>query len=399
MQAGDFVTGVGERFAAQLCLEFGRLAAARQFAFACEAAAEGGVEGSEAFAVKVEVKREGFVVQFAVKGDAVVANFDFQRFDVVLAAVHVHLAMSGQRLFLPAAFEVGDVGGELDFAVFDAARAGKPGADFAFEGFQPLPLVRVQVFGIYFGVPADVRRPVAFASEMQAALQALGVELDVADVVQRVEGAAAFEGERREVFAARVAFDGNGESVVRAFAGRAPLSGGDDGVFRIADAQVFPRQFAVQLGLEQVAADAHVAVDVAADDGQEAVQGGGSDVQLQVGAGGICTAVGVQAVTGELEFKVAYVQFARAVVEAALAVQQLFLPVTAQALDAEVGVTVAAVGLDVAVQLQVEVGAPVFAVDAADVQGAAPGGRAAQIGFALVARAAAEGGECEVNVL
>ena len=150
------------------------------------------------------------------------------------------------------------------------------------------------------------------------------------------------------------------KAVVRAFAGRAALFGGDDGVFRIADAQVFPCQFAVQLRLEEVAADAHVAVDVAADDGQEAVQAGGSDVQLQVGAGGIGTAVGVQAVTGELEFKVAYVQFARAVVEAALAVQRLFLPVTAQALDAEVGVTVAAVGLDVAVQLQVEVGAPVL---------------------------------------
>ena len=186
---------------------------------------------------------------------------------------------------------------------------------------------------------------------MQAALQALRVQFDVADVVQRVEGAAAFEGERREVFAARVAFDGNGEAVVRAFAGRAPLSGGDDGVFRIADAQVFPCQFAVQLGLEQVAADVHVAVNVAADDGQKTVQAGGGDVQLQVGAGGIGAAVGAQAVTRELQLEVAHVQFARAVVEAALAVQRLFLPVTAQALDAEVGVAVAAVGLDVAVQL------------------------------------------------
>ena len=153
------------------------------------------------------------------------------------------------------------------------------------------------------------------------------------------------------------------------------------------------------MGLEEVAADVHVAVNVAADDGQKTIQAGGGDVQLQVGAGGIGAAVGAQAVARELEFKVAYVQFARAVVEAALAVQRLFLPVTAQALDAEVGVAVAAVGLDVAVQLQVEVGAPVFAVDAADVQGAVPGGRAAQIGFALVARAAAEGGECEVDVL
>ena len=234
---------------------------------------------------------------------------------------------------------------------------------------------------------------------MQAALQALRVQFDVADVVQRVEGAAAFEGERGEVFAARVALDGDGEAVQRAFAGRAALFGGDDGVFRIADAQVFPRQFAVELRLKQVAADVHVAVNVAADDGQEAVQAGGGDVQLQIGAGGIGAAVGAQAVARELELEVAHVQFARAVVEAALAVQWLFLPVTAQALDAEVGVAVAAVGLDVAVQLQVEVGAPVFAVDAADVQGAAPGGRAAQIGFALVARAAAEGGECEVDVL
>ena len=351
MQAGDFVAGVGERFAAQLCLEFGRLAAARQFAFACEAAAEGGVEGSEAFAVKVEVKRESFVVQFAVKGDAVVADFDFQRFDVVFAAVHLHLAMSGQRLFLPAAFEVVDVGGELDFAVFDAARAGKPGADFAFEGFQPLPLVRVQVFGIYFGVPADVRRPAAFASEMQAALQALGVELDVADVVQRVESAAAFECERGEVFAARLALDGDGEAVQRAFAGRAALSGGDDGVFRVADAQVFPRQFAVELRLKQVAADAHVAADVAADDGQEAVEGGGCDMQVQCGVCHVGAAVGAEAVARELELELAHVQFARAVAEAALAVQWLFLPVAAEALDAEVGVAVAAVGLDVAVQL------------------------------------------------
>ena len=259
--------------------------------------------------------------------------------------------MAGERLFLPAAFEVVDVGGELDFAVFDAACAGKPGADFAFEGFQPLPLVRVQVFGIYFGVPADVRRPAAFASEMQAALQALGVELDVADVVQRVESAAAFECERGEVFAARLALDGDGEAVQRAFAACAALFGGDDGVFRVADAQVFPCQFAVQLWLEEVAADAHVAVDVAADDGQKTVQAGGGDVQLQVGAGGIGAAVGAQAVAGELELEVAHVQFARAIVEAALTVQRLFLPVTAQALDAEVGVAVAAVGLDVAVQL------------------------------------------------
>ena len=135
MQAGDFVAGVGERFAAQLCLEFGRLAAARQLAFACEAAAEGGVEGGEAFAVEVEVECEVFVVQFAVEGDAVVADFDFERFDVVFVAVQGHFAVAGERLFLPAAFEVVDVGGELDFAVFDAACAGKPGADFAFECF------------------------------------------------------------------------------------------------------------------------------------------------------------------------------------------------------------------------------------------------------------------------
>ena len=94
-----------------------------------------------------------------------------------------------------------------------------------------------------------------------------------------------------------------------------------------------------------------------------------------------------------------YVQFAGAVGEAALAADGLLLPVAAQALNGKGGFAVAAVGLDVAVQLQVEVGAPVFAVDALDVQAAAPGGDVAQVGFALEAGAAAEGGEFEVEVL
>ena len=135
LQAGDFGVGVGEGFAAQLCLEFGRLRAARQFATAGKAAAKGGVEGGEAFAVEVEVECEVFVVQFAVEGDAVVTDFDVERFDVVFVAVQGHFAVAGEWLFLPAAFEVVDVGGELDFAVFDAARAGELCADFAFECF------------------------------------------------------------------------------------------------------------------------------------------------------------------------------------------------------------------------------------------------------------------------
>ena len=78
------------------------------------------------------------------------------------------------------------------------------------------------------------------------------------------------------------------------------MSGGDDGVFRIADAQVFPAEGAVQLRLEQVAADVDVAVDVAADDGQQAVERRGGDVQVKRGAGGVGVAVGTDAVARQL---------------------------------------------------------------------------------------------------
>ena len=118
--------------------------------------------------------------------------------------------------------------------------------------------------------------------------------------MQRVEGAAAFEGERREVGAACVTFDGNGKAVKDAFAAGVALFGSDDRVFRIADAQVFPCQFAVELRLEQVAADAHVTIDVAADDGQQAVEGGRGDVQVERGAVHVGAAISADAVAGEL---------------------------------------------------------------------------------------------------
>ena len=102
------------------------------------------------------------------------------------------------------------------------------------------------------------------------------------------------------MFAARVAFEGNGEAAGFAFAAGVALSGGDDGVFRVTNAQVFPAEGAVQLWLEQVAADVDVAVDVAADDGQQAVERRGGDVQVERGAGGVGVAVGTDAVARQL---------------------------------------------------------------------------------------------------
>ena len=52
--------------------------------------------------------------------------------------------------------------------------------------------------------------------------------------------------------------------------------------------------------LEQVAADVDVAVDVAADDGQQAVERRGGDVQVKRGAGGVGVAVGTDAVARQL---------------------------------------------------------------------------------------------------
>ena len=59
---------------------------------------------------------------------------------------------------------------------------------------------------------------------------------------------------------------------------------------------------------------------------------------------------------------------------------------------------VAAVGADVAVELQVEGGVVFFAVDVADGEGAVPGGAAAEIGVAAVCDVATEGSEVEAGV-
>ena len=85
------------------------------------------------------------------------------------------------------------------------------------QSFEQWPVAGVQVFGGGAGIPGDVRQVVTAAGEVDFALQAADVEVDVFDAVQRVEGGGAFEGERRVVSAARVAVHGYGEAVKRAF--------------------------------------------------------------------------------------------------------------------------------------------------------------------------------------
>ena len=74
------------------------------------------------------------------------------------------------------------------------------------------------------------------------------------------------------------------------------------------------------------------------------------------------------------------------------------MPAAFEVFDGKGGMAVAAVGVDVAVELQVEGGVVFFAVDVADGEGAVPGGAATEIGVTAVFDAATEGGEVEARV-
>ena len=74
------------------------------------------------------------------------------------------------------------------------------------------------------------------------------------------------------------------------------------------------------------------------------------------------------------------------------------MPAAFEVFDGKGGMAVAAVGADVAVELQVKGGVVFFAVDVADGEGAVPGGAAAEVGIAAVFHAATEGGKAEAGV-